>query len=296
MWFKLTSANFTNNLGTLSQLSNSFRVSTKLTNYSANSSISSVAKNGSYSNTFTPVGEVTSNYTYSVTMGGVTVSSGVSLNSDTGVLTVSISPVTDNIVITASCTATSAEAPTPPITDVPSEPVGVKNLWTITDSSALFKDGHYRMANGSAYETTQFDATYPSTDKIYLGDYQGTGTYSLDLWPGKTYRWQYIPEIEFGSITLGAPWYNVQSPDTLQHQRFWFYDASDTVIANDSASSSDGGNYLMTIPSNAVYMRFMGYYSREDSQYINQLGCHYHDRLMITEGEEEQGSYIAPNV
>lgn len=293
MWFKLTAANFTNNLGTLSELSNSFRVSTKLTNYSASSSISSVAKNGSYSNTFTPAGENTSDYSYSVTMGGVAVSDGVSLNSSSGVLTVSIPNVTDNVIITASCkvSAVVEPTPTPPEPETPSGPV---NLWTITDSSALFNDGHYRMANGTPYETTQFDATYPSTDKIYLGDHQGEGTYSLALYPGRTYRWQFIPEIEFGSITLGSPWFNTQSPDTLQHQRFWFYTADDDVIVNDSGSSSDGGQYLMTIPSDAVYMRFMGYYSRTDSQYFNQLGNHYFDRLVITEGEDEQSSYIAP--
>ena len=106
MWFKLNTT-FTQSLGTLSSLSNSWSITRNLTNFSTDSTVTSVAKNGSYSATF----KLNSGCTYSshsVTMGGVTVTSGVTLNSAKDTLTVSISKVTGAVVITAVATGASS--------------------------------------------------------------------------------------------------------------------------------------------------------------------------------------------
>lgn len=122
MWFKLNTT-FTQSLGTLSSLSNSWSITRNLTNFSTTSTVTSVAKNGSYSATF----KLNSGCTYSshsVTMGGATVTTGVSYSN--GTLTVSISKVTGAVVITAVATGTSSGGSggtnppvTPPSTTIP---------------------------------------------------------------------------------------------------------------------------------------------------------------------------------
>ena len=113
MWFKLNTT-FTQSLGTLDSLSNSWSITRNLTNFSTSSTVTSVTKNGSYSATFT----LNSGCTYSshsVTMGGATVTSGVSYSN--GTLTVNISKVTGAVVITAVATGASSgggTTPTPP--------------------------------------------------------------------------------------------------------------------------------------------------------------------------------------
>ena len=104
MWFKLNTT-FTQSLGTLDSLSNSWSITRNLTNFSTSSTTTSVTKNSSYSATFT----LNSGCTYSshsVTMGGAAVTSGVSYSN--GTLTVNISKVTGAVVITATATGTSS--------------------------------------------------------------------------------------------------------------------------------------------------------------------------------------------
>lgn len=104
MWFKLNTT-FTQSLGTLDSLSNSWSITRNLTNFSTSSTTTSVTKNGSYSATFT----LNSGCTYSshsVTMGGAAVTSGVSYSN--GTLTVNISKVTGAVVITAVATGASS--------------------------------------------------------------------------------------------------------------------------------------------------------------------------------------------
>ena len=104
MWFKLNTT-FTQSLGTLDSLSNSWSITRNLTNFSTSSTVTSVTKNSSYSATFT----LNSGCTYSshsVTMGGATVTSGVSYSN--GTLTVNISKVTGAVVITAAATGASS--------------------------------------------------------------------------------------------------------------------------------------------------------------------------------------------
>lgn len=106
MWFKLNTT-FTQSLGTLSSLSNSWSITRNLTNFSTDSTVTSVAKNGSYSATFT-LNDGCTYSSHSVTMGGSAVTSGVTLSSDKKTLTVSISKVTGAVVITAVATGASS--------------------------------------------------------------------------------------------------------------------------------------------------------------------------------------------
>lgn len=167
------------------------------------------------------------------------------------------------------------------------------NLFDITDITKLFADGKYRGVDGIVYtgnDQEKFHQTYPSSEKIYIGD--NDGPYHLDLEPGKTYRWQFVPYYEFGYLHMATPWGDGSEPGGFKGRRFWFYDASDNLIANDSTTSSDGV-YLMTIPAKTAYMRFMGWNARSDSEYASRITPLY-STLMVTEGEKEYLQYIKP--
>lgn len=167
------------------------------------------------------------------------------------------------------------------------------NLFDIDDITGLFADGKYRTTDGKAYsggDEETFHKTYTSSEKIYIGS--NSGKYHLDLEPGKTYRWQFVPYYEYGYLHMATPWGDGTEPGDFTGRRFWFYDASDNMLANDASASSDGV-YLMTIPSNTAYMRFMGWYARSDSQYADKITPLY-KTLMVTEGEKEYSQYVKP--
>ena len=154
MWFKLNTT-FTQSLGTLDSLSNSWSITRNLTNFSTSSTVTSVTKNSSYSATFT----LNSGCTYSshsVTMGGAAVTSGVSYSN--GTLTVNISKVTGAVVITAVATGASSgggTTPTPPS----GGDTGTDRTYTIgkalkfddmSEVAATFVEGSYYVSdNGS---------------------------------------------------------------------------------------------------------------------------------------------------
>jgi hypothetical protein len=77
-----------------------------------------------------------------------------------------------------------------------------------------------------------------------------------------------------------SPW--AGGVDSTKGRQFWFYDANDKLIANDSTCSSDN-KYLMTIPEGAVYMRFLGFAYNKEHARVAPL----YKTLMVTEGEEE---------
>ena len=113
MWFKLNTT-FTQSLGTLSELSNSWSITRNLTNYSTTSTTTSVAKDGTYSATFTLNAGCTYS-SHSVTMGGATVSSASTASataykydSSTHTITFSNFKVTGALVITAVATGASS--------------------------------------------------------------------------------------------------------------------------------------------------------------------------------------------
>ncbi len=166
----------------------------------------------------------------------------------------------------------------------------VVNFWDITDIDGLFADGKYRLESGEVYdENSSYNKSYPSTDKIYINGYDGK--FKLDLQSGKTYRWQFVPYYEYGWLKMSAPWGAKSAPSGFSGKKWWFYDAQDNLIANDSKTSNDDGVNLMTIPEGAVYMRFMGW---GYAQYPIQLKPIY-STLMVTEGEEEYTEYISPD-
>jgi hypothetical protein len=108
MWFKLNTT-FTQSLGTLSELSNSWSITRNLTNYTTTSTVTSVAKGSKYSATFT----LNSGCTYSshkVTMGGsdITSNSAISFNSTSKTITITNLVVTGAVVITAVATGASS--------------------------------------------------------------------------------------------------------------------------------------------------------------------------------------------
>jgi hypothetical protein len=114
MWFKLNTT-FSNYLGSLDNLTNTWSITRNLTNFSTQSNVTYVTKNGSYSATFT-LNANCSYVSHSVTMGGSAVTSGVSYSN--GTLTVNISKVTGAVVVSAVATGTSSGGSggtTPPV-------------------------------------------------------------------------------------------------------------------------------------------------------------------------------------
>lgn len=162
------------------------------------------------------------------------------------------------------------------------------NLWkySSSDMDAIMKNARYRLASGLPYkeEGDDFDKTYGSTEKIYVNG--NNGTYTLDLQSGKTYRWQFIPYYEYGFLKLHNPW-GGPAQTTMNGKRVFFYRADDSLIENDAKCLDETG-MLVTVPQDAVYMRFMawGYLSN-----TNNVKPRY-DTLMITEGETEYSEYI----
>ena len=162
------------------------------------------------------------------------------------------------------------------------------NLWKYasSDMDAIMTNARYRLTNGLPYkeEGDPYDKTYGTTEKIYVNG--NSGTYTLDLESGKTYRWQFIPYFEYGFLKLHNPWGgNVQT--SMVGKRIFFYRADDTLIENDTKCLDETG-MLVTVPQDAVYMRFMswGYGAHKDK--VKPL----YDTLMITEGETEYTEYI----
>lgn len=162
------------------------------------------------------------------------------------------------------------------------------NLWKYasSDMDAIMTNARYRLTNGLPYkeEGDSYDKTYGTTEKIYVNG--NSGTYTLDLESGKTYRWQFIPYFEYGFLKLHNPWGgNVQT--SMVGKRIFFYRADDTLIENDTKCLDETG-MLVTVPQDAVYMRFMswGYGAQKDK--VKPL----YDTLMITEGETEYTEYI----
>lgn len=171
MWFKLNTT-FTQSLGTLSELSNSWSITRNLTNYSTTSTTTSVAKNGTYSATFT----LNSGCTYSshsVTMGGATVSSASTASataykydSSTHTITFSNFKVTGALVITAVATGASSGGSggtTPPV-NPPSDPAldsiayGGKTYREIFENGNKITTGNM-ITNSSLDDWTQFNTT-----------------------------------------------------------------------------------------------------------------------------------------
>lgn len=160
------------------------------------------------------------------------------------------------------------------------------NLFDIKDTDALFANGEYLNTSGVSANASQYNDTYPCSDKIYINGNEGT--FKLDLKSGKTYRWQFIPYAEYGYLKMYSPW-GPQS--SMVGKQFWFYDANDKMIANDKTCSSDG-KYLMTIPEGAVYLRFQGWGYKSNSNFVKPL----YSTLMVTEGEEEYTEYQKPGI
>lgn len=148
------------------------------------------------------------------------------------------------------------------------------------------ENARYRLTSGLPYkeEGDDFDKTYGTTEKIYVNG--NNGTYTLDLQSGKTYRWQFIPYHEYGFLKLSNPW-GGSNQNSMNGKRVFFYKADDSLIENDSKCLDETG-MLVTVPQNAVYMRFMAWgYGATTSQVKPR-----YDTLMITEGATEYSEYI----
>lgn len=164
MWFKLNTT-FTQSLGTLSSLSNSWSITRNLTNFSTDSTVTSVAKDGSYSATF-KLNDGCTYSSHSVTMGGATVTSGVSYSN--GTLTVSISKVTGAVVITAVATGASSGGSGGDSTDP-----------TPDDTTRTTDNSHANVQTlpSSITSTTNLIGTISQTDgQYYLSSGWGTAT------------------------------------------------------------------------------------------------------------------------
>ena len=100
MWFRLNTV-FTESLGKLDELTNSWSIIRDLRNFSTDSDVTSVTKDDSYSAVFTLNSDCT--YTsHSVTMGGEVVSASQAVwDASTGELTVNIAKVTADVSIKA---------------------------------------------------------------------------------------------------------------------------------------------------------------------------------------------------
>lgn len=163
------------------------------------------------------------------------------------------------------------------------------NLWkySSSDMDPIMTNARYRLTSGLPYkeEGDAYDKTYGTTEKIYVNG--NSGTYTLDLESGKTYRWQFIPYFEYGFLKLHNPWGGSEQTSSMEGKRIFFYKADDTLIENDT-KCLDATGMLVTVPADAVYMRFMawGY----DTQKSKVKPCY--DTLMITEGETEYSEYV----
>ena len=162
------------------------------------------------------------------------------------------------------------------------------NLWkySSSDMDPIMTNARYRVTSGLPYkeEGDEFDKTYGTTEKIYVNG--NSGTYTLDLESGKTYRWQFIPYFEFGFLKLHNPWGGSEQT-SMKGKRIFFYKADDTLIENDT-KCLDATGMLVTVPADAVYMRFMAWgYGAQKSNVKPR-----YDTLMITEGETEYSEYV----
>lgn len=215
-----------------------------------------------------------------VTMGGNPVTSGVTVNENT--ITINISKVTGNVTITVPTVSASDGG------DVVEPETPVVNLWkyTSSDMDAIMANARYRLTNGLPYkeEGDEFDKTYGTTEKIYING--NSGTYTLDLESGKTYRWQFIPYFEYGFLKLHNPWGGPEQT-SMKGKRVFFYKADDTLIQNDTQCLDETG-MLVTVPQGAVYMRFMAWGYAAQKSKVKPI----YNTLMITEGETEYTEYI----
>lgn len=168
------------------------------------------------------------------------------------------------------------------------------NLFTLKNSlEALLDNGYYRTTSGEIYdEESDYNSSYPSTEKIYINGYGGDSDFKLNLQSGKVYRWECVPYYEYGYIKLGPPW-GLNSSQTGKN--YWFYDNTDKMIANDSTTMTDkdSGGYCMSIPEGAVYMRFLSTGFKSVKSKVHPT---LRDRLMVTEGETQYTDYIEPIV
>ena len=283
MWFRLAGADWSgdgNSLGSMNTISGSWTVQcTTSGGISKTTGAGFVTQGGTWTGTFTLATGAT------FTSATLTPSTAGKVTSTTSgsTVTVTIANVSANCTLAVVATGGSGGGTIDPI------PSGGTNLWTITDTDALFEGGIYRTAAGVSANASQFDDTYPSSEKIYINGNEGT--FKLNLVSGKTYRWQMIPNYSWGIIILDTPWGTTDKPfKGTDGKNFWFYDANDTLIANNSTTSPDG-LYLMTIPEGAVYMRFL---SQQYNSYPDKIKPLYANNLMVTEGETEYPEYIAP--
>ena len=186
----------------------------------------------------------------------------------TGSWTISGGNKTENIVLVTSAT-----------------PV---NLWkySSSDMDSIMANARYRLTSGLPYKEQgdEFDKTYGTTEKIYVNG--NSGTYTLNLESGKTYRWQFIPYFEYGFLKLHNPWGGPEQT-SMAGKRVFFYKADDTLIENDT-KCLDATGMLVTVPADAVYMRFMAWGYDANKSKVKPR----YDTLMITEGETEYSEYV----
>lgn len=186
----------------------------------------------------------------------------------TGDWTISGGNKTENIVLVTSAT-----------------PV---NLWkySSSDMDSIMANARYRLTTGLPYkeEGDEFDKTYGTTEKIYING--NSGTYNLNLQSGKTYRWQFIPYFEYGFLKLHNPWGGPEQ-NSMAGKRVFFYKADDTLIENDK-KCLDATGMLVTVPADAVYMRFMAWGYAANKSKVKPR----YNTLMITEGETEYSEYV----
>lgn len=168
MWFKLASATFTNNLGTMSELSNSWPVSYSLSGgISKNSCPSSVAKNGAGTQaaanltvTFTLASGSTLNHIKAF-VGGTEVASATSGTS----LTIDASKITGPVTIEASATGASTGGGEPDVpVNPPSDTFTAIPYTSQLSVSGLNKTDGSILSSGTGYvnvyENLDFNKTY----------------------------------------------------------------------------------------------------------------------------------------
>lgn len=133
MWFKLNTT-FTTSLGKLSELTNSWPITRYLTNFTTDSNVLNVEKNGAYEAVFDIGANCTVDATPTVTMNGIAVSASQAVwDASAGRLTVKISSVTGPVVITASATKNSSSGGEP---DTPATPTNYTFTINPTPTSA----------------------------------------------------------------------------------------------------------------------------------------------------------------
>lgn len=120
------------------------------------------------------------------------------------------------------------------------------NKWGITLSMNDLS-GKYYMSGEPYTASTQFDAQYQATEKIYLKGFEPAGeTRVVDLQRNETYRFYSLPTLPNGYTT---PW----SSDLATQSRIFFYDSSDAYVGHGLIS---GTVDTVKVPSDATHFRF----------------------------------------